>query len=81
MKKIGQILHAYLGNKVIAKVNSTPKIGSTVFDAKKRPIGVVSDVFGPVKSPYIEIRVKNQDVKDVINSTIYILPRETGRKR
>ncbi|MEM3715757.1 MAG: Gar1/Naf1 family protein [Candidatus Bathyarchaeia archaeon] len=81
MKKIGQVLHMYLGNKVIAKVEKTPKIGTTIFDIKKRPIGTVSDIFGPVESPYIEIKVKDQEAKKLINSPIFILPKESERKR
>ncbi|MEM1506949.1 MAG: Gar1/Naf1 family protein [Candidatus Bathyarchaeia archaeon] len=81
MKKIGQVLHIYLGNRAIAKVESPPKIGATIFDIKKRPIGVVSDIFGPVKSPYIEIRVRDQEAKKIVNSPIYILPKESERKR
>lgn len=75
LKKIGQILHAVPGNKAIVKVENLPNLGATVFDIKKRPIGVVLDIFGPVKSPYIEIEVKDQDPKKIVGSPIYILPK------
>ncbi len=75
MKKIGQILYAGPGNKAIAKVEVPPDLGATVFDIRKKPIGVVLDVFGPVSSPYIEVEVKRQDPRKVINYQIFALPK------
>jgi len=80
LERIGEILHIIGDNKAIAKVNAAPKIGSIVFDAKKKPIGPVTDIFGPVKSPYIEIDVKEQDSKKIASSPIYILPKAKNVK-
>ncbi|MBS7648985.1 MAG: Gar1/Naf1 family protein [Candidatus Bathyarchaeia archaeon] len=73
MKKIGEVLHVGPGNRAIVKAEVLPKIGATVFDIKKKPIGIVHDIFGPVKSPYIEVEVKNQDPRKIVNSPIYIM--------
>jgi len=81
LKKIGQVLHIGPGNRAIAKVESPPKIGVTVFDFKKKPIGVVLDIFGPVKSPYIEIKVKNRKPEKIVNYPLYILPKSKHLKR
>ncbi|MEM2091724.1 MAG: Gar1/Naf1 family protein [Candidatus Bathyarchaeia archaeon] len=76
MKKIGQALHVGPGNRIIAKIDFLPKIGSTVFDIKKRPIGVVLDIFGPVKSPYMEVEVVGDiDPNKIVNSPLYVLPK------
>ncbi|MBS7634313.1 hypothetical protein KEJ34_02280 [Candidatus Bathyarchaeota archaeon] len=75
LKKIGQILHAGPGNKAIAKVEVPPDLGATVFDIRKKPIGMVLDVFGPVSSPYIEVEVKGHDPKKVVNYQIFALPK------
>jgi len=75
LKKIGEVLHLGPSNRAIAKIDNLPKIGTTVFDVKKKPIGVVIDIFGPVKSPYIEIEVKNKSPKKIIGSPIYIMPK------
>lgn len=75
LKKIGQILHAGSGNKAIAKVDVLPDLGATVFDVRKKPIGVVLDIFGPVSSPYVEVEVKGQDPKKVVNYQIFTLPK------
>lgn len=73
MEKVGEILHVIHGDRAIAKVKVAPKIGLKVFDMRGKPIGVVLDVFGPVKSPYIEVKVEGHDPKKVINSPIYFL--------
>lgn len=77
MKKIGEVLHVSPGpgNRVIAKVDILPKLGAAVFDAKKKPIGIVLDIFGPVKSPYIEVEVEDKDPEKIVNSSLYILPK------
>jgi rRNA processing protein Gar1 len=78
LERIGEILHIIGDKKAIAKVNAALKVGSIVFDVKKKPIGPVTDIFGPVKSPYIEIEVK--DSKNIANSPIYILPKTKNVK-
>lgn len=77
MKKIGEVFHVSPGseNRIIAKVDVLPKLGATVFDAKKKSIGVVLDIFGPVKSPYIEVKVEEGDPQKIVNSPLYILPK------
>lgn len=78
MEEIGEILHVIQGNRAIAKVKIAPKPGSTVFDVRRKPIGQIIDIFGPVKSPYIEIKVKELDPRKLVYSPIYISPRDKG---
>lgn len=81
MKEAGEILHVIKGNKAIAKVNFSPKLGLTVYDIRRKPIGQITDIFGPVKSPYVEIDVGAQDPKKLVNSPIYILPKAKNVRR
>lgn len=81
LKKIGQVLHIGPGNKAIAKVENPPKIGETVFSFKKKPIGTVLDVFGPVKSPYIEIEVRGLKPEKIVNYPLYVSPRPKHLKK
>lgn len=32
------------------------KLGTKIFDSKLKQIGIIQDLFGPVKAPYISIR-------------------------
>lgn len=76
MEEIGEILHILQGNRAIAKVKVAPKLGLTVFDIRRKPIGQIIDIFGPVKSPYIEIEVEGQNPENLVNSPIYISPKD-----
>lgn len=83
MEEVGEILHVIHGNRVIARVKITPKLGLTVYDIRRKPIGQIVDIFGPVKSPYVEIRVENKDPEKLVNSPIYVSlkGRKLGEKR
>ncbi|MEM4983021.1 MAG: Gar1/Naf1 family protein [Candidatus Bathyarchaeia archaeon] len=80
LEEIGEILHVVQGDRAIAKVKITPKLGLTVFDIRRKPIGRIVDIFGPIKSPYIEIEVEEQNPEKLVNSPIYISPKDRGMK-
>ncbi len=74
LKKIGQILHIGPNERAIGKVKVVPNLGATVYDHRKKPLGTVVDIFGPVKSPYVEIEVTGYNPKKVVNFPLYISP-------
>lgn len=44
-----------------------PRINSAVMDQKKRKIGTVNDIFGPIKNPYFSVRLgKNFPKKELM---------------
>ncbi len=57
MKVLGNILHVANSGKLIAIANTTPPSGAYVFTNDNKKIGRVNDVFGPVKSPYVSIKL------------------------
>lgn len=61
MRKLGKVLHISHRGFIILRTNKTPPIGARVVDKKVQHIGIVQDVFGPVKTPYISIRPKDSD--------------------
>jgi rRNA processing protein Gar1 len=48
---------------LITRPESTPRIGSKVIDNRKRSIGTVKNIIGPVSAPYVVIIVNKQDRK------------------
>lgn len=63
MKKVASYLHR-VGKTIVAKVEDPrwiPRIGAPLFDKKGRKVGVVADVIGNVKSPYLVIRGREVD--------------------
>ena len=74
MKKLGYILHQSKNRNLILKSRSIPppELGASVYDAKRRPLGIVVDVFGPVKSPYIEVKPLLADAEKLVGRSVYV---------
>ena len=56
MRRI-EILHELPNGRIVGRANYQPKLKSTVFldRSKRRILGKVYEVFGPVNKPYISI--------------------------
>jgi len=54
---VGEYMHS-VGRYIVAQGNPdvVPRIGAPVFDKYGRKLGVVTDVFGPVRSPYLTLK-------------------------
>ncbi len=58
MRKVATYLHR-VGKSIVARVVDPrwiPRIGAPLFDGRGKKVGVVADVIGNVKSPYIVVR-------------------------
>ncbi len=61
--------------QLIAKPESTPRIGSKVIDNRKRVIGIVKNIIGPVNAPYVVISPRVKDAKTslkLLGTEIYV---------
>jgi RNA-binding protein len=64
LRRLGKVLHLSKSGNLILRLEQieVPTIGSPVCDYKLRNIGVVNNVLGPVKSPYVSVKpVANVD--------------------
>ena len=66
---------------VIVKIEKTPKIGDTVVNEKLKPIGKISDVFGPVSSPYATVKTTLREPEKLINKMLYVLPSKRRKEK
>ncbi len=76
MKRLGAILHI-VDNLLIVRADKTIKLGdlrqsSVVFTKKMKKIGKIKELFGPVDSPYISIKI----FKEITASEIMALRNE-----
>ena len=64
MRRI-EILHELPNGRIVGRANYQPKLKSTVFldRSKRRVLGKVYEVFGPVNKPYISIVSKDNTAK------------------
>jgi len=56
LQRLGTVLHVSSHKNLIIRGEFFPKINSTVLTKRLKKIGVIYDVFGPIKSPYISVR-------------------------
>jgi len=68
MRLLGKVMNVSEPDKVIVKAREVPEIGAEVYDENMRVVGYVQDVMGPVKGPYISVKI----YKNKINSLSYI---------
>jgi RNA-binding protein len=58
LRRLGKVLHLSKSGNLILRLDQlpVPTIGAQVCDYKLRQIGVVNNVLGPVRSPYVSIK-------------------------
>jgi len=84
LRRIGSILHISPSRKAVIKTAKPPKIGETLYDESRKPVGKVHDVFGPIRSPYIEVNIEDREPSKLVGRMLYTLPskrRRRGRMR
>ncbi len=75
MRRLGKVLHISKRGSIILRTDKTPSAGSksVVLDKKSQEIGVIIDVFGPVKEPYVAIRPKQDiDASKLVGQMLYL---------
>jgi len=79
-----EILHELPNGKIVGRVNYQPKLKSTVFldRSKRRILGRVYEVFGPVNKPYVSILSINDTAKKIAlrRREAFILDEKRGRR-
>ena len=64
MRRLGKVLHLSKSGNLLLRLEEypVPIIGAQVYDYKLRSVGVVNNILGPVKTPYVSVKpVSNVD--------------------
>jgi RNA-binding protein len=75
LRRLGTVLHISNRGSIIVRTEKVPPMGnkSIVFDKRAQEIGIIVDVFGPVKNPYLAIRPKEEiDPKKFVGQVLYM---------
>jgi RNA-binding protein len=75
LRRLGIVLHISNRGSIIVRTEKVPPIGnkSIVFDKRAQEIGIIVDVFGPVKNPYLAIRPQKEiDPKKFVGQVLYM---------
>lgn len=84
MKELGIISHISNKGRVIARSKKTPAFGLAVFNGEKNRLGIISDVFGPTKNPYISIKVlakNSKNLENLVGEVIYVASKPNRKWR
>jgi len=57
MQLFGKALHISKTGNLVVRGTLAPRRGTQVF-ADKKPIGTVQEVFGPIRSPYVSVKLR-----------------------
>ncbi len=74
MRPVGIVRGTNPRGEVIVRSSGRERVeaGDRMFDRRRRPIGIVKRVFGPVRSPYVCIRPKKGvDARDLKDAEVY----------
>ena len=63
-----EVIHV-MKNQIVIHIKGCIKIKAKVFDGGKRPIGIVTRIFGPVSNPYALINF-NEEISDYSNLSV-----------
>ena len=73
MRRLGNVLHVTKRGAVIVQTDKSPPMGAKIVDKKAQFVGRIQDVFGPVKNPYVAIRVKDKEAAvKLVGQPVYL---------
>jgi RNA-binding protein len=75
LRRLGTVLHISHRGSIIVRTEKVPPVGnkSIVFDKRAQEIGIIVDVFGPVRNPYVAIRPSKEfDTKKLVGQILYM---------
>jgi len=71
--RLGKVLHLSTSKHLILRAKAIPRIGTTAYDEHLKKIGIVIEVFGPVKQPYISVKPSVSKPDSYVGKMLYSL--------
>jgi len=81
LQRLGRVLHVSPSRNIVVKIENIPKIGETVVDENLKPVGKISDIFGPVSSPYASVKPTLREPEKLTNKMLYVLPSKRRKEK
>lgn len=81
MEEVGTIVHLAKSGRIIVKVEKWVKPGTVLLDSKGKKLAKVTELIGPVKSPYASAVPLADRVERATGTRVRIAPKaERGNK-
>lgn len=84
MKRLGKVSHYAKQGFLIVRTSWVPSLNDRVVDKDLTFVGVVKDVFGPVKAPFVAVKPSVKNPSDYVGAVLYVDTRKAkggGRKK
>ncbi|ASJ01249.1 Gar1/Naf1 family protein [Thermococcus gorgonarius] len=72
MKRLGKVSHYAKQGFLILRSSWVPNLNDRVVDKNLNFVGVVKDVFGPVKAPFIAVKPRVRNPSDYVGAVLYV---------
>jgi len=56
---------------MILKADNVPHIGNQAINENLKPVGTVTDIFGPIAKPYVAVRPSVNEPSNYVNHVLY----------
>ncbi len=75
MRRLGKVLHLSKAGNLIVRLESPkiPRDGAQVYDYKIVKIGMVNNILGPVKAPYVSVQPSVEGAGTLPGRVLYLL--------
>ncbi len=73
MQLLGNVQEVTVDGRLVVRATFTPKLKEAVFDNRKRPLGRIVRIFGPVGSPYVTVEpIGDAGLLSAVGRQVYI---------
>jgi rRNA processing protein Gar1 len=66
---------------MILKADNVPHIGNQAIDENLKPVGTVTDVFGPLANPYVAVRPSIDQSNSYVQHVLYAAAQVPSKTR
>jgi rRNA processing protein Gar1 len=81
MRSLGHVENIAYDGSVLVRAAFAPRRGTVVVDRRKRPIGRIVKVFGPVKEPFATVRPDGKPALALVGSEVFIEEGTTNARK
>jgi len=71
--RLGEVLHFSTSKHLVIRAKSLPRLGTIAYDENLQKIGIVVEIFGPVKQPYISVKPSVSKPNSYVGKILYSL--------
>ena len=72
MRRLGVVENIVYDGSVLVRAEFAPTRGAPVVDRRKRPLGRVARIFGPVREPFVAVRPRAPAAVSLIGADVYL---------